>query len=207
MARSALDDETRPTSHRARAARGVRQREGLYELPSRLGVERRRKTQLRGMTARNGCARAGRARPREGQNGQDDERDDAAHGHDEPSAEMSYTFASSQSGRCEIDETIPSGRTLPRSTVSGRNLPVRTRTVFIPCACAPAMSASMSSPTIHVMLASASSASSAASKYAVDGLPSTIASVSAAYSSPATNAPASSSGPFFVCHHRFLCRQ
>src|SRR4051794_24268835 len=31
--------------------------------------------------------------------------------------------------------------------------------------------------------------------------------MSAAYSSPATNAPASSRGPSLVCHHRFLCRQ
>src|ERR671925_607487 len=56
------------------------------------------------------------------------------------------------------------------------------------------MSASMSSPTIHVMLASASSASSAASKYAVDGFPSTIASAPPAIGSPETwNTPSTSS--------------
>ena len=42
---------------------------------------------------------------------------------------------------------------------------------------------------------------------AVLGLPSTVASTPEAYSSPATNAPESSSGPREVCHQRFLCRQ
>src|SRR5215831_9575309 len=118
-----------------------------------------------------------------------------------------HPCSSSQSGSCAIDEMMPSGRMGVASTASGRNLPVRTRIVRIPCACAPAMSESMSSPTIHVMSASASSAFSAASKYAVDGLPRTVASTWVAYSRPATNAPASSAGPCFVCHHRFLCRQ
>src|SRR5205814_9260965 len=76
----------------------------------------------------------------------------------------SHAFSSSHAGTCAIDDTIASGRTRPRSTASGRNFPVRTRIVFIPYACAPAMSASMSSPTIHAMCASASTASSAASK-------------------------------------------
>ena len=58
-----------------------------------------------------------------------------------------------------------------------------------------AMSASTSSPTIHVSSGSASTASSAARKYVGLGLPSTVASTPAAYSSPATNAPESSSGP------------
>ena len=74
-------------------------------------------------------------------------------------------------------------------------------------ACAPAMSLSRSSPTIQAISGSASSASNAAAKYAGLGLPSTIASTCAAYSRPATNAPASRSGPRFVCHQRFRCRQ
>src|SRR4051794_30561103 len=118
-----------------------------------------------------------------------------------------HECSSSQSGSCAIDEMIPSGRMRDASTASGRNLPVRTRTDRIPCRCAPAMSDSMSSPTIQVIPASASSSLSAASKYAVDGLPSTVASTCVAYSRPATNAPASSAGPCFVCHQRFLCRQ
>ena len=39
------------------------------------------------------------------------------------------------------------------------------------------------------------------------GFPSTVASIPAAYSRPATIAPASSRGPAAVCHHRFRCRQ
>ena len=39
------------------------------------------------------------------------------------------------------------------------------------------------------------------------GFPSTVASVSAAYSSPATKAPVSRRGPSLVCHHLFLWRQ
>src|SRR5258708_2902137 len=108
--------------------------------------------------------------------------------------------SSSQPGRNAIEETMPSGRTPDASTVSGRNFPVRTKTVRIPCACAPRMSVSKSSPTIHASCGSVSSSSSAASKYAELGFPSTVAVVSAAYSSPATNTPASSSGPCFVCH-------
>src|SRR5439155_15866619 len=51
---------------------------------------------------------------------------------------------SSQSGSCAIDETIPSGRTSPRSTASRRNFPVRTSTVVRPNGCAPALPASLS---------------------------------------------------------------
>src|SRR2546421_3127008 len=115
--------------------------------------------------------------------------------------------SSSQSGSCPIDDTIPSGRTRERSTASGRNFPVRTSTVRMFIDCAPAMSLSRSSPTIHVSSGSASSASHAAVKYDTLGLPMTVASTSAAYSSPATNAPASRSGPRPVCHHRLRCRQ
>src|SRR5581483_2066921 len=115
-----------------------------------------------------------------------------------------HRLASSQSGSCAIDEMMPSGCTGERSTSSGRNLPVRTRIVRMPCLCAPRQSLSRSSPTIHVSCGSASSAARAASKYARDGLPSTVASVSAANSRPATNAPASSRGPSAVCHQRFL---
>src|SRR5262249_27227415 len=92
-----------------------------------------------------------------------------------------HMCSSSQSGSCAIDEMMPSGRIGVASTASGRNLPVRTRIVRMPCACAPAMSDSMSSPTIQVSPASPSSACSAASKYAVDGLPSTVASICVAY--------------------------
>ena len=66
------------------------------------------------------------------------------------------------------------------------------------------MSASRSSPTIHVSSGSASSAASAASKYAGLGLPSTVASTPAAYSRPATNTPESSRGPREVCHQLVL---
>src|SRR5204863_4141461 len=66
-----------------------------------------------------------------------------------------HPCSSSQSGSCAIEEMMPSGRTRDASTASGRNLPVRTRMVRIPCFCAPAMSDSMSSPTIHVRPASA----------------------------------------------------
>src|SRR5579862_122378 len=116
-----------------------------------------------------------------------------------------HPCSSSQAGSCEIEETIPSGRTRDRSTASGRNFPVRTSTVRRLSAWAPAMSLSRSSPTIHASSGSVSSSSHAASKYDGLGLPSTIASTSAAYSRPATNAPESSSGPSFVCHQRFLC--
>src|SRR5581483_1346617 len=51
-----------------------------------------------------------------------------------------HKLDSSQSGSCAIDETIPSGCTFERSTWSGRNLPVRTRTVFIPYFAAPTQS-------------------------------------------------------------------
>src|SRR5579872_273174 len=118
-----------------------------------------------------------------------------------------HRFRSSQSGTCASEETMASGWTLERSTSSGRNFPVRTRIVRMPWFAAPITSPSRSSPTIHVRAGSASSAARAASKYAVLGLPSTVASTPAAYSSPATNAPASSRGPLAVCHHLFLCRQ
>src|SRR5262249_47563800 len=75
-----------------------------------------------------------------------------------------HPCSSSQSGSCAMDEMMPSGRTAVASTASGRNFPVRTRIVRIPCACPPAMSDSMSSPTIQVSSGSASSALSAASK-------------------------------------------
>src|SRR6476661_7480797 len=93
--------------------------------------------------------------------------------------------SSSHSGTCAIEETIPSGFTREVSTVSGRNFPVRTRTACIPTPRAPTTSVSRSSPTIHVIDGSASSARHAASKYAGLGLPSTFASVCAASSSPA----------------------
>ena len=89
----------------------------------------------------------------------------------------------------------------------GRNFPVRTSAVRMPKSWAPRMSASGSSVTSHVRSGSAPSASRAAAKYAGLGLPSTIASTPVAYSSPATNAPASSMGPRLVCHQRFLWRQ
>ena len=104
-----------------------------------------------------------------------------------------------------MDETMPSGWTCERSTCSGRNFPVRTSTVRSPQAWAPTMSLSRSSPIIHVIRASASSASSAASKYAGVGLPRIVASTCAANSRPATNAPESSIGPCFVCHQRLRC--
>jgi hypothetical protein len=90
---------------------------------------------------------------------------------------------------------------------SGRNFPVRTSTVFMPMPCAPVTSLSRSSPTIHVMCGSASSASHAAAKYEELGLPRTTASTPAAYSSPATYAPASNCGPCFVCHQRLRWKQ
>src|SRR5690349_19383669 len=96
-----------------------------------------------------------------------------------------HRLRSSHSGSCAIDEMIPSGCTPERSTSSGRNFPVRTRTVRMPCFWPPMQSPSRSSPTIHAIAGSASSASSAAAKYAADGLPSTVDSMSAAYSSPA----------------------
>src|SRR5205823_8260726 len=72
--------------------------------------------------------------------------------------------SSSHSGRCAIEETIPSGWARDDSTASGRNFPVRTRTPCIPTPRAPTTSVSMSSPTIQVMDGSASSARQAASK-------------------------------------------
>src|SRR5579884_766064 len=125
---------------------------------------------------------------------------------DQVYSNLHSTF-SSHSGSCAIDEMMPSGCTCERSTSSGRNFPVRTSTVCMPCLCAPTQSPSTSSPTIHVSPGSASSAPSAAAKYSGDGFPSTVASVPDAYSSPATNAPASRRGPSVVCHQRFLCRQ
>src|SRR5439155_21765771 len=126
---------------------------------------------------------------------------------DQIRADANHRCASSHSGSWLIEETIPSGCDRARSTVSGRNLPVRTSTVRRPVPCAPAMSVSTSSPTIQVMCGSASSASHAAAKYAELGLPSTVASTCAAYSRPTTKAPESSIGPCFVCHQRLRCRQ
>ena len=68
------------------------------------------------------------------------------------------------------------------------------------------MSASMSSPTITVSPASASSAARAASKYAAARLPNDLRLDAAAYSSPATKAPASRAA-LEVCHQRFRCRR
>src|SRR5262249_54597643 len=125
----------------------------------------------------------------------------------DPRRRGGHRFSSSQSGSWAMDETMPSGATLVWSSSSGRNLPVRTSTVRIPTACPPTTSPSRSSPTIHVMSGSASSASIAAPKYAGLGFPSTVASIPAAYSRPATIAPASRRGPSAVCHQRLRCRQ
>ena len=100
---------------------------------------------------------------------------------------------------------MASGRTVPRSTASGRNLPVRTSAVFSPCCCAPATSASMSSPTIHVISASASRASSAGEIWGArlsDHRRLHLGRVLQA----GDEAAESRSGPREVCHQRFLCR-
>src|SRR5439155_15962531 len=94
--------------------------------------------------------------------------------------------SSSHSGRCAIEDTIPSGLIRDASTASGRNFPVRTSPACMPAPRAPATSVSMSSPTIQVIDGSASSARQAASKYAGLGLPRTVAVDCVAYSSPAT---------------------
>src|SRR5262249_54559990 len=69
--------------------------------------------------------------------------------------------SSSHSGNCEIELTTTSGTCGDASSWSGRNLPVRTRAVFMPKSWAPRTSASMSSVTSHVNSGSAPSASSA----------------------------------------------
>src|SRR5205085_12130483 len=117
-----------------------------------------------------------------------------------------HAVDSRNDGTSAIESSTTSGDTL-QAPASSRNFPVRTRIVRIPSAAAPPMSASTSSPTIHVCSGSASIASSAASKYAALGLPSTVAVIPLAYSSPTTNAPASRSAPREVCHQRFLWRQ
>src|SRR6266508_2653226 len=92
-----------------------------------------------------------------------DERPGDALDLDQVDADLQFAV-SSHSGRNAIELMIASGMVPERSTSSGRNFPVRTSTVLRPCRCAPAMSRSMSSPTIHASPASASSASSAAPK-------------------------------------------
>src|SRR5204863_112054 len=79
--------------------------------------------------------------------------------------------------------------------VRGRYLPVLTSTPVSPCRWAPSTSFSMSSPTISVPAAPAPRWTSAAAKKAGAGLPTTSASVPAACSRPATNAPLSSCRP------------
>src|SRR5262249_16922914 len=83
---------------------------------------------------------------------------------DQVDADPHQSAASSQRGRSAIELTTMSGTGFPASRSLGRNLPVRTRTVPRPHLCAPPMSSSLSSPTIHVSSGSASTASSAASK-------------------------------------------
>src|ERR1700730_17522598 len=83
---------------------------------------------------------------------------------DQVRADTDHRCSSSHSGKWAIDDTIPSGCARARSTASGRNFPVRTSTLCIPTPCAPATSLSRSSPTIHALFRSASSASKAASK-------------------------------------------
>src|SRR5207245_1301421 len=68
---------------------------------------------------------------------------------DQIRADVDHRCSSIHSGRLPIDEMMPSGCVRARSTVSGRNLPVRTRTVFIPIPCAPAASLSGASPADH----------------------------------------------------------
>src|SRR4051795_8241670 len=113
-----------------------------------------------------------------------------------------HAVDSRNEGTSAIESSTTSGDTL-QAPASSRNFPVRTRIVRIPSAAAPPMSASTSSPTIHVRSGSASSAASAASKYSALGFPSTVAARPVAYSSPATKAPASRSAPRAVCHHGF----
>src|SRR5438034_5653656 len=113
---------------------------------------------------------------------------------------------SRNAGTSPIESRTASGWAL-QAPASSRNLPVRTRIVCIPSTPAPPMSVSTSSPTIQAFSGSASSTSSAASKYEALGFPSTVAGAPVAYSSPTTKAPASRSAPRDVCHHGFLCRQ
>src|SRR5207248_4653382 len=61
---------------------------------------------------------------------------------DQVEPDAHYEVRSSQSGSCAIEERIASGCTPASSTASGRNLPVRTRTVRMPCRCAPITSPS-----------------------------------------------------------------
>src|SRR5206468_3740732 len=51
---------------------------------------------------------------------------------DQIRADADHRCASSHSGTCANDDTMPSGRVRPASTSSGRNFPVRTRIVRIP---------------------------------------------------------------------------
>jgi len=63
----------------------------------------------------------------------------------DPEARAAHRFCSSHSESWAIEETMPSGIDVDRSSSSGRNLPVRTSTVLIPCTCAPTTSPSRSS--------------------------------------------------------------
>src|SRR6185436_20790644 len=92
----------------------------------------------------------------------------------------SHSADSRNAGTSAIESTTACGCAL-QAPASSRNLPVRTRIVCIPSAAAPPMSASTSSPTIHACSGSASSASSAASKYEALGFPSTVACLPVAY--------------------------
>ena len=98
-----------------------------------------------------------------------------------------------------MESTTCCGRSssIPSSSFSV-NFPVRTRTPAIPARWAPRTSASRSSPTITASLRPTPSVESAAAKNAPDGLPSTTASTSAAFSRPSRNAPASSCRPASV---------
>src|SRR5215217_5350997 len=90
---------------------------------------------------------------------------------DQVDADPRHSERSIQSGTCAIELRTASGTTEERSSESGRNLPVRRSSVFIPKSCAPRTSCSRSSVTIHVSSGSASRAASAAAKQAALGFP------------------------------------
>src|SRR5918996_2738273 len=108
-------------------------------------------------------------------------------------------------GTSAIESTTASGFDSAAASVLSRNFPVRTRIARRPAALAPPTSASTSSPTMTASEGAASSSARALSKYERLGLPTSVASTPAAYSSPATNAPESRSGPREVCHQRLRC--
>src|SRR5260370_4990235 len=83
---------------------------------------------------------------------------------DEVGPDADHRCSSSHSGKCAIEDTIPSGCVRACSTASGRNFPVRTIPLCMPTPCAPAMSLSRSSPTIQAIWGSAASASQAAAQ-------------------------------------------